>query len=427
MINLSQIPGRTKKLLQYNKFSGIISSDIHELFCFLSLKRSVVLNSAQRIIEKFGGQAKLASLLGKTPSTVQYWARAGVIPSRWQGRILALAQVQGIELYPGDFVDIPGNKVQIVENQVEQLPVAQWPGALMIGTLELPVFVLNDGRRIMSRNAATNVLTGKKSGDLESYLNVEGLEGYLPEDLPGQLIEFMIPEMAHKTTIGISAETFLDICTAYVRALDENKLKTDRQRAIAIKAGIFLASCAKTGLVALIDEATGYQYVRHEDALQLKLRLYLAEEMRKWESTFPDELWREFGRLTHWRGSLTQRPKYWGRLVMELIYEYLEPDVAEWLRKHNPNPKKGQNHHQWLTQPFGVRKLLEHIWMVIGLAKACQSMRELKVRMAEIYGRQPVQYTLFLPPPSEPAQSPRYTNHQSLNNGKTESQMHLEL
>ncbi|HEY4034561.1 MAG TPA: P63C domain-containing protein, partial [Ktedonobacteraceae bacterium] len=142
-------------------------------------------------------------------------------------------------------------------------------------------------------------------------------------------------------------------------------------------------------------------------ALQIKLRLYLEEEMRKWESTFPDELWREFGRLTHWQGSLTQRPKYWGKLVMELIYEYLDHDVAEWLRKNNLAPKKGQNHHQWLSAQYGLRRLLEHIWMVIGLAKACNSMRELQTRMAELYGRQPIQYTLFLPPPTQPARAPQ--------------------
>ena len=86
------------------------------------------MNTAQRVNHKFGGQSNLASLLGKTPSTVQYWARAGTIPSRWQGRILALAQEQGIELYPSDFVDIPNNKMQITENSEVSLPIAQWPG-----------------------------------------------------------------------------------------------------------------------------------------------------------------------------------------------------------------------------------------------------------------------------------------------------------
>jgi hypothetical protein len=76
---------------------------------------------------------------------------------------------------------------------------------------------------------------------------------------------------------------------------------------------MFVAACAKIGLVAPIDEATGYQYERTEDALQFKLRLFLEEEMRKWEATFPDELWRGFARLTNWSGSIHQRTKYWGK------------------------------------------------------------------------------------------------------------------
>ena len=51
--------------------------------------------------------------------------------------------------------------------------------------------------------------------------------------------------------------------------------------------------------------------------------------MRKWEKTFPDELWQEFGRLTGWKGALTKRPKYWGKLVIELVYGYMDADVAE--------------------------------------------------------------------------------------------------
>jgi hypothetical protein len=72
---------------------------------------------------------------------------------------------------------------------------------------------------------------------------------------------------------------------------------------------------AKLGLIALIDEATGYQYERAEDALQVKLRAFIADELRAWQKTFPDELWEEFGRLTNWKGALHTRPKWWGNLV----------------------------------------------------------------------------------------------------------------
>lgn len=122
--------------------------------------------------------------------------------------------------------------------------------------------------------------------------------------------------------------------------------------------------------------------------------------MRQWEKTFPDELWREFGRLTNWKGTLHQRPKYWGKLVNELVYEYLDRDVFEWLKKNAPKPRHGQNYHLWLSSQYGLKKLVEHLWMLVGMASACHTMNELRTKMVEKYGRQPVQFTLFVPPPN---------------------------
>ena len=281
-----------------------------------------------------------------------------------------------------------------------RLPLAKWPGILQIGEAEIPCYVLDDGRRVITRNAATSVLTdGKGGGNLESYLIVEGLRGFLPAGFTEQMIEFFVPGVSgpQNATMGIPAESFIEICQAYVAAFEGDALKTDRQKTIAMKSAMFLAACAKLGLIAMIDEATGYQYERASDALQIKLKLFLAEEMRKWEKTFPDQLWEQFGRLTNWKGSIHSRPKYWGNLVMELIYEYLDPDVAQWLRENAPAPLHGQNYHQWLTEQYGLRKLIEHIWKVIGIASVCSDMKELRRRMEELYGKRPnFQYELKL-------------------------------
>jgi hypothetical protein len=243
-------------------------------------------------------------------------------------------------------------------------------------------------------------LTNKKGGgNLESYLRVKALARYIPPDLPGLLVEFQLEEVVNKTVQGFSAETFIEICRAYVRALSDGALETDRQREIAIKASMFLASCAKVGLIALIDEATGYQYDRAADALRVKLKAFLAEEMRDWEKTFPDDLWVEFGRLTNWKGTVTQRPTYWGHLVTELVYTYLDADVCRWLKENKPQPQKGRNWHHWLSDQYGLRKLVQHIYTLLGVAKTCHDMRELREKMAEMYGKTPVQLTLYLPKP----------------------------
>jgi P63C domain len=364
------------------------------------------MNTAQEIVQKFGGQSSLAKLLGKRQSMVQYWTKTGTIPAKWQPELLAVAQENGIELLPSDFiamsVQVPsppsGNKT---EPRVRRVPEAKWFGALEIGQAELPCYVLDDGRRVISRTGATSVLVGKKGGgQLEKYVSAESFKSYVPPGFSDRMIDFSIKGVENKTVRGIAAEDFLDLCRGLVKAWTEDKLQTQNQRSMALQASAVLSACAKVGLIALIDEATGAQYERADDALRVKLKAYLEEEMRKWEKTFPDELWLEFGRLTNWTGSVTSRPKYWGKLVMELVYEYLDKDVADWLKKNAPQPRGGQNYHQWLSSQYGLKKLIEHLWMLIGMARACKKMSQLREKMAETYGRQRVQVTVFVPPPS---------------------------
>jgi hypothetical protein len=106
-------------------------------------------------------------------------------------------------------------------------------------------------------------------------------------------------------------------------------------------------------------------------------------------------LWEEFGRLTKWQGSLRHRPKWWGKLVIELIYETLDPDVAEWLKKNKPPP--GLKWHQQLTENYGARKLVSRCYEIVGMSKTCNTIREFRDRVAEHYGKEAVQLTLYLP------------------------------
>lgn len=59
---------------------------------------------ARDIIDRFGGQSALAELLGKGQSTVAYWAKTGIIPARWQPKLLSVALERGISLAPSDFM-----------------------------------------------------------------------------------------------------------------------------------------------------------------------------------------------------------------------------------------------------------------------------------------------------------------------------------
>jgi hypothetical protein len=276
-------------------------------------------------------------------------------------------------------------------------PFAKFKGELSIGGNPIDCYVLDTGERVISLRAAVRSIAGVDSSSLADYLAIEGLKSFINSDLIlAETRDFHIPGTQLRGR-GILAEHFLEICNAYVAALQAGSLRTDRQHENAIKCSIFLGACAKVGLIALIDEATGYQYVRAEDALQVKLRAFIADELRGWEKTFPDELWEQFGRLTNWQGSLHRRPKWWGHLVMELIYDALDPDIAKYLKENKPKPYHGQNYHQWLTADIGLKALIPHIYEIIGIAKTCHTMKELQEKVAEHYGREPVQLTMYLP------------------------------
>lgn len=62
------------------------------------------MNIAKNIVDKFGGQTALASLLGKRQSTVGYWVKAGIIPIKWHNKLLDLASEKGIKLTASDFI-----------------------------------------------------------------------------------------------------------------------------------------------------------------------------------------------------------------------------------------------------------------------------------------------------------------------------------
>ncbi len=289
----------------------------------------------------------------------------------------------------------------------DDLPEARYKGVLNLLGVELPCYVLDNWQRVVGRTSFTEMITGiKGGGGLEKYLGVEPLKPFISlTEVLERMVPFRLPEVEglQRHVKGLPADLLIDICKGFMSALEASthpnsgypKL-TSRQREMAIKAGMFVTACAKVGLEALIDEATGAQYDRAEFALQVKLRAYLAEELRKWEKTFPDELWVEFGRLTNWKGTVTQRPKFWGKLVTELVYEYLDPDVAKWLKENEPQPRQGRNWHSWLNAHYGLPKLVQHIYILIGIARTCETMGELRRKMAELNGRIPMQLTLYL-------------------------------
>lgn len=264
----------------------------------------------------------------------------------------------------------------------------------------LPVYNLDNGQRVFRFRDMTMALRGKAHGKFANYLASENIRKYVPERLRPEEDEARTPrgltiaDLDGQVVPTYDATDFIDICIAFITAADQNEKLSIAQQEIVDRAKAFIVAASKTGITGLIDEATGYQYVRPANALEMKMALFLVEENRQWEKTFPDQFWAELGRLTNWT-NLKLRPKYWGKLVNEFIYEALDEDIAKYLQKNKPPKYTGQRYHQWLDEDRGVKALNEHIWTVIGLAKTCNTVDYLRYEVQKNFSKDIFQPMLF--------------------------------
>jgi hypothetical protein len=135
---------------------------------------------------------------------------------------------------------------------------------------------------------------------------------------------------------------------------------------------------AKVGIIALVDEVTGYQEVRDREALQKILELYLLKEFAAWAKRFPDDFYKELFRLRGWNWNKLSvaRPGYVGKLTNDLVYERLAPGILDDLKRKNPRTESGNRkvrHHQWLTEDVGHPALAQHLHATIALMRAAQN------------------------------------------------------
>ncbi len=204
------------------------------------------------------------------------------------------------------------------------------------------------------------------------FLSANNLEPFIGAHLLNELtpIEYRRPGDKF-VSVGYKAETLPSICDVYLEARLRGALLPSQERAAAA-AEVLMRSLAKVGIIALVDEATGYQDVRARDELQRLLSAYVLEAFRPWVQMFPDEFFREIYRLYGWdyKPGNSKRPGYVGRFINTYIYEQLPDGVVEELRRVNPVGGSGyraRKHHQHLTADTGNQHLDRQILTVTTL------------------------------------------------------------
>ncbi|HEY8636329.1 MAG TPA: P63C domain-containing protein [Candidatus Limnocylindrales bacterium] len=336
--------------------------------------------------------SKAAKRLSKSGASKGGRARASVLSPEERSEIARLAVrarwTKAGKVYPDP--DVESDTAPDPIDPSSEMPYSMYRGFLDVGSVTIEAHVLNDGRRVLTQREVVRLLSPQRdSGTLGRYLERHPLIS--ADDIAQRTIHFAIP--GSPNAIGYEATLLVELCEGYLEARAQGLLARSQLK-LAMTAEIVIRSVAKVGIIALIDEATGYQEVRRKQDLQLKLQAFIADEMQEWAKMFPDEFWFELARLEGISYSARHRPLRWGKYVMMFVYDAIDEDVGKELRKRNPSPRFLQNHHQWLRK-FGRDKVQAQIHANLALMRNCDSMDDFRRMFAKAFSKYDVQQLTF--------------------------------
>lgn len=247
-------------------------------------------------------------------------------------------------------------------------------------TIPCAVVMGPDGvQRVLSETGITNAVLGDRSGASKKLKKVT-TEAGAPIPIfvaPGQLKRFITDDMlagplkpidyldGSRIVRGYDASILATVCNIWLKAREAGELQA-QQLDKAMKAEILMRALAETAIVALVDEQTGYQSVRPQNALQSYLELVIQRELAVWAKKFPDEFYENIYKLKGWQwpGMSKNRYSVVANYTTNLVYDRLGPGITEELVRKTPANEKGYRPnrlHQWLSEDVGDPMLATHL------------------------------------------------------------------
>jgi len=273
---------------------------------------------------------------------------------------------------------------------------------LKIGDIAIPCYVLEDETRVLSQRGVVVGGLGIQYGGgsringadrLTSFLQGRTLSPFVSKEL---LVLVQNPIRFNSPggiAWGYPATILADLCDVVLSARKAGVLQKQQEH-IAERCEILVRGFARVGIIALVDEATGFQKDRTANALARILHAFIAKELQPWLRTFPTEYYQEMFRLRgmDYSSDTVQRPRYFGLLTNDIVYDRLAPGVLEELKRVNPKDEKsGRRRHknfQWLTSNRGYPKLREHLGAVVATMRLSADWHDFRSKLDKFYPRQ---------------------------------------
>jgi hypothetical protein len=266
-------------------------------------------------------------------------------------------------------------------------------GVVHFGDLECEAVVLKGGERGYVRRQLAKLLgfhEGHKGGRFARFLT-----DFAPNSL-SELEKTREPILlpSGRQTQFFPAGIIADLASAVVNAALTGTLHKAR-KGIVPNCMKIMHALATTGEVALIDEATGYQFHRAPDALQDLIAKLLRQSSGSWERRFHADYYRAIYRLFGWKyqGHAQNPPHVLGQITQRWVYGPVLPE--ELLDEIRSRKRISDKHHQWLTDK-GLTRLEQQIHSVTAIARCSTNYRDFSRRCEAAFAGGALQLGLLI-------------------------------
>lgn len=295
------------------------------------------------------------------------------------------------------------SKAAKAKSELGKLPQATHFGTLNIGDIGIPCAVLENGTRILSESGIADALLGTRSGaskrlkkqaeEAGALIPVFMAPGMLKPFISNDLIDGPLKPVEYnsngKRSVGYEATILPSACDVWLKAREAGALQK-QQLDKAQKAEVLMRGLAHVGIIALVDEATGFQKDRAKDALAQILEAFVAKELQPWVKTFDAEFYEGMFRLRGLPYPPEQpsfKPQYFGKLTNDIVYRRLAPGVLDALKDEAKKAEKKGKLHQHLTAGHGRQSLLKHLGKVVALMSVSDTWDDFIVKLDKVSPR----------------------------------------
>jgi hypothetical protein len=263
----------------------------------------------------------------------------------------------------------------------KDLPEATYEGEFTLGGTPIACAVLPNGTRIITQAAFLRALGRSRSpkagtgvlstvDELPFFLQADALKPFISDDLAMSTNPIFYKAKSGGRGVGYDARLLPQVAEVYLQFRDAKLRAREkipaRYEGMIVAADILIRALANIGIIALVDEATGFQRARAHDALARILEEFIAKELQPYVRMFQDSFYQELFRLRglDYPKDTVKRPQYFGHLTNDIVYARLAPGVLDELRKISPRREDGRLVYPFtrrLTENKGLQKLHDHL------------------------------------------------------------------